>query len=215
MVTTHGLVNPKESRRRAAQPNTFAVLFGQGSCFALHLDRDGLVLPDKLPSGVTPSPTQVKPRLPTTAEREHLIGYLEQTAYERDEATDLVERACIAVFDGYMTDCPGYCGRVMSVSHKMNTLVEVIERLARIENALTEIARQKAVKEWYSTAEAAEILGKAEFTVREHCRLGRIRASKRQCGRGNSQEWAISHEEIERIKNDGLLPDPNRYRHVR
>jgi hypothetical protein len=92
---------------------------------------------------------------------------------------------------------------------------EVIERLARIEQALADLNKARSVKEWYSTAEAAEILGKAEFTVREHCRLGRVRASKRPCGRGNSQEWMLSHEEIERIKNEGLLPDPARYRHVR
>lgn len=91
----------------------------------------------------------------------------------------------------------------------------MIERLARIEQTLDAILKQKAVKEWYSTAEAADILGRAEFTVREWCRLGRVRASKRPCGRGTSQEWMIAHDEIERIRNEGLLPDPVRYRHVR
>lgn len=91
----------------------------------------------------------------------------------------------------------------------------MIERLARIEQALDAIIKQKAVKEWYSTAEAAEVLGRAEFTVREWCRLGRVHASKRPCGRGTSQEWMIAHDEIERIRNEGLLPDPVRYRHVR
>ncbi len=94
-------------------------------------------------------------------------------------------------------------------------LAEVIERLARIEHALGGLLKQQTVKEWYTTTEAAEILGKAEFTVREHCRLGRINAEKRMTGRGRSQEWIISHEEIQRVRNEGLLPDPSRYRHVR
>lgn len=97
----------------------------------------------------------------------------------------------------------------------MNTLEEVIERLVRIEQVLQTIVAHKASKEWYSTAEAAEILGKAEFTIREHCRLGRIQASKRECGRGVSQEWMISHDEIERVRNEGYLPNLSRYRHVR
>jgi len=92
---------------------------------------------------------------------------------------------------------------------------ELIERLKRIEAAIGSLANQRMLKEWYSTAEVAEQVGKAEFTVREWCRLGRIRADKRPCGRGNSQEWMISHEELERVRNEGLLPDRNRYRHLR
>lgn len=95
------------------------------------------------------------------------------------------------------------------------TIDDVIERLSRIEVALNAIVQQRTVKDWYTTTEAAAIVGKAEFTVREWCRLGRVRASKRQCGRGVSLEWTISHEELERIKNEGLLPDPARYRHRR
>ena len=98
----------------------------------------------------------------------------------------------------------------------MNSSIDdVIERLARIEQALLDIVQQRAAKEWYSITEAAEVLGKAEFTVREWCRLGRVRGSKRSCGRGVSQEWILSHEELQRIRNEGLLPDPARYRHAR
>jgi hypothetical protein len=69
------------------------------------------------------------------------------------------------------------------------------------------LVEQRTLKDWYTTAEAARILERAEWTVREWCRLGRVNADKRPCGRGRSQEWIISHEELQRIRNEGLLPD--------
>ncbi len=83
------------------------------------------------------------------------------------------------------------------------------ERLDRIEAVLTSVAEQRTVKEYYSTAEIAELLERAEFTVREWCRNGRVNASKRLTGRGNSKEWIISHEELLRIQSEGLLPPPD------
>lgn len=82
------------------------------------------------------------------------------------------------------------------------------ERLDRIEALLRALVEQRTVKDFYTTAEAAEVLRRAEWTVREWCRLGRVHAEKRACGRGASQEWIISHAELERIRNEGLLPDP-------
>jgi transposase len=78
-------------------------------------------------------------------------------------------------------------------------------RLDRIEETLRLLIQQRVVQKYYSTNDIAKILGKAEFTVREWCRNGRIRAEKRPCGRGNSKEWMISSEELERIKAQGLL----------
>jgi hypothetical protein len=83
---------------------------------------------------------------------------------------------------------------------------EILERLDRIEEAIKQLIEDRTPKEYYSTAEVAAILGKAEFTVREWCRQGRVWAEKRPCGRGNSKEWMISHEELTRIRNEGLLP---------
>ena len=82
----------------------------------------------------------------------------------------------------------------------------LLERLDRIEAALELLVKQRMVKDWYSTEETAEVLGKTSYTVREWCRQGRILATKRDCGRGKSQEWIVSHAELERIKNHGLLP---------
>jgi hypothetical protein len=59
--------------------------------------------------------------------------------------------------------------------------------------------------EWYSTDEFARLVAKAEFTVREWCRHGRIKAQKRLSGRGNSPAWVISHEELLRYQREGLL----------
>ncbi len=85
-------------------------------------------------------------------------------------------------------------------------LMQVNERLSRIENALNEGAESTFAREWYTVSETAEILGRAPFTVREWARLGRINAMKRPSGRGKASEWMIAHREIERIQNKGLLP---------
>jgi hypothetical protein len=62
------------------------------------------------------------------------------------------------------------------------------------------------VKDWYSTEEFARLAGKAEFTVREWCRHGRVRAQKRLSGRGASSAWVVSHAELLRYQREGLLP---------
>ena len=90
--------------------------------------------------------------------------------------------------------------------HDLSEEREIIERLERIETAVTALTEQRLVQKWYDTATAAKILGKAPYSVREWCRLGRVRAEKRACGRGGSKEWMISHEELMRIKAEGLLP---------
>jgi transposase len=81
------------------------------------------------------------------------------------------------------------------------------ERLDHIEQMLAVLVNQRTVKDWYSVDEVASHVGKASFTVREWCRHGRINAQKRSYKRGKSAEWMISHEELLRIKNQGLLPE--------
>jgi transposase len=87
------------------------------------------------------------------------------------------------------------------------TMQDIIDRLQRIENSLKLLVERQTVKDFYSTDELAEILDKAEFTVREWCRRGRINASKRKSGRGKFQSWVISHAELQRIQREGLLPE--------
>ncbi len=90
----------------------------------------------------------------------------------------------------------------------MSIQSELVERLERIEAQLGLLIGQRQIQEWYDTKAVAEILDRSMYSVREWCRLGRVHAEKRSCGRGTSKEWMISHKELERIKSEGLLPLP-------
>ncbi len=80
------------------------------------------------------------------------------------------------------------------------------ERLERIESMLVVLVERQTVKDWYSVDELAQLVGKAEFTVREWCRLGRIKAEKQLSGRGAFPAWCISHQELLRYQREGLIP---------
>jgi hypothetical protein len=89
-------------------------------------------------------------------------------------------------------------------------LSDISERLVRIEAALSWIYHQQsltAVKEYYTTAEFASLVGRAEYTCREWARTGRIRAQKRYDGHGRHKSWVISHEELVRFRREGLRPE--------
>jgi excisionase family DNA binding protein len=80
---------------------------------------------------------------------------------------------------------------------------EVLRRLDEIQASLAVLVAQRAVKAWYTTAEVAQILGKSDYTVREYCRKGQVRAEKSANGRG----WLISHDELTRLRNHGPVPE--------
>jgi hypothetical protein len=82
----------------------------------------------------------------------------------------------------------------------------VEERLEKIEAILAALAERQQPKEWYTTGEFAALVGKAEFTVRSWCRLKRIGSTKKRSGRGKHTAYAISHEELQRYRREGLLP---------
>jgi len=82
----------------------------------------------------------------------------------------------------------------------------------RPEAMVAMLIQQRTIKEWYTTSEVAKMLGKAEFTVREWCRLKRIHAAKKECGRGTSSEWIIAHEaphHLQRAKREGFTRATN------
>jgi hypothetical protein len=81
------------------------------------------------------------------------------------------------------------------------------ERLEKIEGLLAAMLERQQVLDWYSTEQFARRVGKAEFTVREWARLGRI---KRKSGRGAYTAWVMSHEELLQYQREGLRPLPIR-----
>lgn len=80
------------------------------------------------------------------------------------------------------------------------------ERLEKIEAMLGVLVERQTVRDWYTTEQVAQLVGKAEFTVREWCRLGRLKAEKRMSGRGAYPAWVIGHAELLRYQREGLLP---------
>ena len=83
---------------------------------------------------------------------------------------------------------------------------EILTRLERLEAMLVVLVKRETVKDWYTTQEFARIVGKAEYTIREHSRRGRLRAEKQQSGRGAYPQWVLSHTELLRYQREGLLP---------
>jgi hypothetical protein len=83
------------------------------------------------------------------------------------------------------------------------------ERLAGIEKLLDELraahVSASPAKAYCTTVEAAKLLGKRPYTVREWRRLGRVRGEQAAFGRGLDEEWRISHDELARVQNEGML----------
>lgn len=77
---------------------------------------------------------------------------------------------------------------------------------AKLDAIMETVVSQKTIKDFYSTAEVADMVGRSEFQVRQWCREGRVKAIKRACGRGSHKSWMVSHEEVDRYRNHGLRP---------
>ena len=90
----------------------------------------------------------------------------------------------------------------------MSMLVEqkVVERLENIENRLDQLLDERQQRESYSVDQFAARVELDPWTIREYCRHGRIRATKKGSGRGLYRAWVISHAELLRYEREGLLP---------
>ena len=84
----------------------------------------------------------------------------------------------------------------------------IAQRLAGLERVVTEVHEighgQRFEKEWYTTSDLAEILGKSQYTIQERwCNDGRIECEKDP----NSGKWRIPGHEVRRLRAGGsLLP---------
>ena len=87
----------------------------------------------------------------------------------------------------------------------LETVESIARRLGAVEGRIAEIGNHLEAckeKEWYSSADVAEILHRSEFTVRERwCRAGRIECEKD----AYSGRWKIPAREVERLRNGGAL----------
>ncbi len=82
----------------------------------------------------------------------------------------------------------------------------VDEKLEKMLEMLFVLVERQTVKNFYEVEEFAKSVGKSSFTVREWCRLCRIRAEKKLSGRGAYARWVIPHAEMLRYQKEGLLP---------
>jgi hypothetical protein len=80
------------------------------------------------------------------------------------------------------------------------------ERLDHFEQVLQQVLARSTAKSYHTVDEIAVMARRSAFTVREWCRLGRIRAEKAMTRSGASSQWRISQTEYERFCREGLLP---------
>lgn len=82
-------------------------------------------------------------------------------------------------------------------------LREIIERLDRIERFQT----LAVVKEAYTTEDAAEKLGRSEWTVRNWCNKGQVEGAYKVRGKGRTGEWRLTHEAVVNLQSKGPAPE--------
>ena len=80
----------------------------------------------------------------------------------------------------------------------------VIAEIREMKQMIGKLLAERTGQEWYSTEEFGKQVGRSGYTVREWCRLGRVRAEKNDMGTG----WKIGAKELGRYRNHGLLPLP-------
>ncbi len=81
------------------------------------------------------------------------------------------------------------------------------QQLEEIRSLLIALVERQQVKDFYEVEEFARLVGKAPFTVREWCRLGRLPGvRKKNSGRGAFPSWVIPHTTLLYYQREGLLP---------
>ena len=122
----------------------------------------------------------------------------------RLQNSDILEFVVPNCRKGSMDDHDQYSQRSTDALVKLN---ELIFRMGRLEQLVTEVLKQEGPsKEFYTVEEFGKLVELSSYTVREHCRLGRLQAVKAAGGRGGIPEWRIPHAELVRYRSHGLLP---------
>ena len=57
-------------------------------------------------------------------------------------------------------------------------MTDLLEGLGRIEEKWDPLIELRVPRDYFSTADEAELVGKCKFAVRERCRLGRVNREK-------------------------------------
>jgi hypothetical protein len=91
------------------------------------------------------------------------------------------------------------------------SLLMLGQRLTMLETKVTDIhavvLAQRVEKEWYTTGELAEALGKSQYTIQERwCNEGRIQCEKDP----ESGKWRIPGDEYRRLVGGGALKPKRR-----
>lgn len=85
-------------------------------------------------------------------------------------------------------------------------LDDLMRRVRRLEAQLAALSESPTLAKSYSVAEFSAEVRRSRETVREWARLGRVLAERRMTGCGPYREWVISHAELLRYRQEGLLP---------
>jgi hypothetical protein len=102
------------------------------------------------------------------------------------------------------TECvDGSAAQQAAFSFQFNS---INQRLANLEHLMMEvhevILAQRIEKEWYTTTELADALGKSQYTIQERwCNEGRIECEKNP----ESDKWRIPGYEFRRLVRGGEL----------
>lgn len=95
---------------------------------------------------------------------------------------------------------------VLMLGQRMTVLEEHVEAIKDI------LASERTTKEWYTTNELADALGKSQYTIQERwCNEDRIACEKDP----DTGKWRIPGAEFRRLLAGGALrPKRNRYRAI-
>ncbi|MCY2987534.1 MAG: helix-turn-helix domain-containing protein [Planctomycetota bacterium] len=100
-----------------------------------------------------------------------------------------------------MTDTRSKPTELSDIVHTLRIIDSRLVVLERTVNEIHDVVQgQRFEKEWYTTTELAEILGKSQFTIQERwCNDGRIECEKDP----TTGRWRIPGHEVHRLRAGG------------